>query len=312
MRTTHTGATAGLGAVVLGCFGALVHCGGGGSSASPPGDVPQMTTKSDDDGGTTDASAHSTNPPCDAKNACTGASTVQCCDGFCVDTAKDPNNCGKCGAVCTENQFCTGTSCNSAVIANVCDNARATVALDPYSEDNEAGAAMGTALMSDCVPATQVLQTAQSTSGVLDPDSGRPITGAGDTFVTGGGGYGQQGVAYMESSITPLHLWGDGTTGEIRTQSDAALVSTPVTNLTAHHDYFYVQVSVEPQSSTLCFSSVGMLGPGTLAAGYYTSTELVPNRSKYTASWYVYEWTDTNSDSVPNAGDTVRQGMAGP
>ena len=59
------------------------------------------------------------------------------------------------------------------------------------------------------------------------------------------------------------------------------MVTTAVTALTAHHDFFYVQLSVEPKSGTLCFSAVGMLSPGTAAAGYYAGVELIPNRAKY-------------------------------
>jgi hypothetical protein len=61
---------------------------------------------------------------------------------------------------------------------------------------------------------------------------------------------------------------------------------------------------VEPVSGTLCFFGYGMGGPGTLAAGYYFQSIVVPSLSTFTNVWYVYEWTDTNNDSVPNAGDT--------
>ena len=80
------------------------------------------------------------------------------------------------------------------------------------------GAAIGAALTADCVPPTMILQTSQSAQGVLNPGSDRPITGPGNTFITGGGGYGQSGVAYMETSITPIYLWSDGTTAQIRTR----------------------------------------------------------------------------------------------
>ncbi len=235
-----------------------------------------------------------------------------CCGGYCVDTAKDPANCGQCGVACMANEFCTGTTCDTAILANVCDNAMATVATDAYQVDNHAGAAMGAALTADCVPPTMVLQTSQNAQGVLDPASGRPITGAGDTFIAGGGGYGQSGAAYLEKSITPLYFWGDGTTAQIRTRDGKAVVTTADTGLTAQHDFFYVQLSVEPQSGTLCLSGVGMQSPGTAAAGYYTGAELIPNRAKYTSNWYVFEWLDTNGDSIANAGDTFTQLMAGP
>ena len=74
--------------------------------------------------------------------------------------------------------------------------------------------------------------------------------------------------------------------------------------MTAHHDYFLLELSVEPISGTLCFFGYGMLSQGTIAAGYYFQSTIVPALSTYTDAWYVYEWTDTNNDSVPNAGDT--------
>ncbi len=333
----------GLGAMALSCFGALAHCGGGSGGASPPGDadggtggnVPHVATSvreggpdptpeasvpgrdesapaSDGSDSTADVAPPPPRQACQSAASCSGPSTEACCGGYCVDTAKDPANCGGCGVACTAKEFCTGNACDSAIIANLCDNAMGTVATDAYQGDTQAAAAMGAALAADCVPPTMLLQTSQYAEGVLAPGSGRPITGPGNTFITGGGGYGQSGVAYMETSITPLYLWGDGTTGQIRTRAGDAVVSTAATGLTAHHDFFYVQVSVEPQSGTLCFSGVGMLSPGTTAAGYYAGAELIPNRAKYTSNWYVYEWLDTNGDSIANVGDTFTQVMAGP
>jgi hypothetical protein len=55
-----------------------------------------------------------------------------------------------------------------------------------------------------------------------------------------------------------------------------------------------------------------MFAPGTAAAGYYVGTQIIPNRSKYPSTWYVYEWDDTNNDAIANAGDAFTQVMAGP
>jgi hypothetical protein len=304
----------------LGCFMALAHCGGGGSNGSgdpPPDDGGRSSADAAAAAKGDDGSAGQTGTPpqrqaCHSASTCSGPSTEACCAGFCTDTAKDPTNCGKCGTACSQKQFCTGAACDGVSIANVCQNPMGTVATDAFDGDNQAGAAIGASLMANCSPPTMILQTSQDAQGVLDPGSGRPITGPGNTFITGGGGFGQNGVKYMETSITPLYLWGDGTTGQIRTRSGQPVVTTAVSALTAHHDFFYVQLSVEPRSGTLCFSAVGMLSPGTVAAGFYTSTEIVPHRSKYTSNWYVFEWADTNNDSVPNAGDTFTLVMAGP
>jgi Stigma-specific protein, Stig1 len=342
MRTTQLDRAAGL-TLVLGCFGSLAHCSSASSATPAPdkaaGSSDPHATASVRDGGpdpardgadsasdgangadsasdgaesTVDAAPPPPRQTCLSAASCAGPPTEACCGGYCTDTAKDPANCGQCGTACTTSQFCTGTACDEAILANVCDNALATVAFDPYQEDNGAGSAMGGALTADCTPAVSLLQTSQHSDGILDPGSGRPITGVGDTFITGGGSYGQNGVAYMESALTPVYLWTDGTTAQIKTRAGNAVVNTPVSALTAQHDFFYVQLSVEPQSGTLCFDGAGILGPGTVAAGYYAQSELIPNRAKYTSSAYVYEWVDTNNDSTPNAGDTFTQILIGP
>ncbi len=342
MHTTSLGRSAGLRVMVLGCFGALTNCSSASGGASPPDGVagsgdPHATASVRDggpdpardgavspgdganvaDAGAEAQSAADVTPPpprqtCVSATSCAGTPTEACCGGYCTDTAKDPANCGQCGTACTASQFCTGAACDEAIIANVCENARATVAFDPSQEDNGTGSAIGGALSADCTPAVSLVQTSQDSEGILDPGSGRPITGVGDTFVTGGGSYGQNGVDYMESALTPVYLRTDGTTAQIKTRAGNAIVNTAVSALTAHHDFFYVQVSVEPQSGTLCFDGAGILAPGTVAAGYYAQSELIPNRAKYTSSSYVYEWVDTNNDSTPNAGDTFTQIIAGP
>jgi hypothetical protein len=328
--------------MALGCFGALAHCSGASGGASPPeesaGSGDPHATASVRDGGPDPArdgapspgdaasgadsaadgagSAAGVTPPprqaCLSATTCAGTPTEACCGGYCTDTAKDPANCGQCGTACAASQFCTGAACAEAIIANVCENARATVAFDPYQEDNGAGSAIGGTLRACCTPAVSLLQTSQHSEGILDPSSGRPITGVGDTFIAGGGSYGQNAVDYMEAALTPVYLWTDGTTAQIKTRAGNAIVNTAVSALTAHHDFFYLQVSVEPQSGTLYLDGAGILAPGTVAAGYYAQTELIPNRAAYTSSSYVYEWIDTNNDSTPNAGDTFTQIIAGP
>ncbi len=284
---------------------------------------PDVTTDAPSDGaldGGADVDAHEAGIPCDvdAQTPWVGASTVKCCSGFCTDTALDPANCGACGAGCTTKQFCTGTACADAILANVCANPKGTVVLDPFAADDEAGISVGAALTTTCVPATTIVQLSQDAGDVVDPNSGRPITGVGNTFIGGGGGYGlgQRGVAYLDqAALSALYLYynGSGDTYQIQNRSNgSSVVDAGGSTLTAHHDFFYVQLTVEPQSGTLCFSVVGIEAPGTQAGGYYVATQLIPNRATYTASWYVYEWTDTNNDSIANAGDTFTMVGSGP
>jgi hypothetical protein len=245
--------------------------------------------------------------PCDAADSCEG--TMQCCGGFCADTQHDPRNCGSCGTACSATQFCTGTACDEAVFSNVCANPATTVVNDPYTTDIQAGVAIGMALVSCSDAGVAVDIVPQTKPGVLQPmgDAGqRPNTGVGDTLVAGGSWWGQLSVAYMDNSgLTPVYLTNDGTTSHFFERSTGLpLVTTLDSALTTQHDYFFLELAVEPMSGTLCLFGEGILGPGTAAAGYYGSQVVVPGHATYLTSYYVYEWTDTSGDGVPGAGDT--------
>jgi hypothetical protein len=244
---------------------------------------------------------------------CSGPSTMACCSGFCVDTALDPRNCGQCGVACTAHQFCTGVQCDDAVVANVCGNPSATVVLDIYGADDEGGTAIGVALAAICTPPTNVVYRNEDAGGVTDPTTGRPITGVGNTFVTGGGGYGHVGIAYLDMmNLTPLFPSVTGDEYDVVERSTGTnVVSTTFEALTSQHDYFYIELAVEPISGTLSVSGVGLLAPGTVAAGYYLGAVVIPNRASYPNNWYLFEWTDTNGDSIANAGDTFTQVATG-
>lgn len=299
----------------------LLACGGGsdaptgsvdtGPGVDPSGDAkPPIDGSTRDAGATADAASEPAAPPpipCDAQQACSDAGASTCCNGFCVDTSRDPANCGQCGRACASGQFCDGTQCDDAILSNVCANPRGTVSLDSYDGDNAAGVSLGKTLTTNCTPAPTIVELSQASEGVVDPSTGRPVTGVGNTFIAGGGGFGQNGIAYIElqAPISPVYLHNDGTTSKIIVRATgASAVETMDSDLTAQHDFFYVQLAVEPQSGTLCFSAVGILAPGTQAAGYYVSAVIGPNLSTYTQRWYVFEWTDANGDSVANAGDT--------
>jgi hypothetical protein len=215
-------------------------------------------------------------------------------------------NCGACGNACTPTQFCTGVACDDAVLQNVCATARATVVLDPFAADNEAGVALGAALANGCMPPVTVSTTPQDSGVAEDPATGRPLTGPGDILVAGGGFFGQRAVAYMESAkIAPLALGTDGTNAWIKnTKTGTNVVRVANAMLTSHHDYFALEVTVEPTSGTLCFFGYGMYAPGTTAAAYYFQSAVIANRAMFPDVWYVYEWTDTDNSGTPSAGDT--------
>jgi hypothetical protein len=291
--------------------------GNGGADASSPGN----NNKDGGGGGTTsDAGSGSSGEdaavdsgfdagmPCTTATQCGDAATAACCEGHCTDTSLDPRNCGACGTACTATQFCTGTKCDDAIFSNVCDNPRATLVWDAYASDNDAGAEIGTALTA-CSPSVTVTQQ-QNESLVTDPATGRPLLGVGNTYLIGGGWYGHPGMAYMDKEkLSPVQVNSDGTTNSwIQNLATGEYVVKILTStLTATNDYFLIELVVEPESGTLCFAATGMLDAGTAAAGYFTSTQVIPNRSKYPDAWYAYHWQDTDTTAGPSAGDTWTQ-----
>jgi len=246
----------------------------------------------------------------DAAISCTEAGTCAapgtCCNGICVDISKDPRHCGMCGRACTAAQFCTGSACAEAIFANVCGNPNATVVKDIYPADNDAAAAIGAALMMSCTPPTVVVARDQGEAGVLS-GGGRPLAGAGTSYLIGGGNFGQHAVDYLDKTdMTPVFLTGNDTNIIFHNRATGEVVaSAPSNTLTDGHDFFYVQLFVEPLSGTLCVSAIGMHAQGTVAGGFWLSTEMIPKRAMYTDTWYAYEWTDSG-DNKPSATDTFR------
>ncbi|HZU81612.1 MAG TPA: hypothetical protein VE987_01790 [Polyangiaceae bacterium] len=229
-----------------------------------------------------------------------------CCAGWCVDLAKDARNCGACGNACGATQFCTSKACVEAQVASLCANANATAVLDPYPIDNSAGSVVGAALAAACNPAVATSAEGQDGGGLLDPSTGRPLVGPGDTLLFGGGIFAQRALQYLDSAgLTRVYYDNDGSNAWlVDRQTGAKVVTTSMALETAHHDYFLLQITVEPMSGTLCFAAFGMQAPGTTAAAFYFQSVVAANLASYTGVWYAYEWTDADGDGAPSAGDT--------
>jgi hypothetical protein len=278
-----------------GSAGASTGSGGTPSGTSAPGAA--------DSGGPIPVPS---GPPCSPQGTCAG--TLTCCGGQCVDTTKDPRNCGQCGSACDAGQFCTGVSCEDATLANVCANPKGTVVSGTFQNDNTAEQQLETAIKSACTGMTVVEASQSGSEGVVDPVSGAPITGVGDTFVSAGGSFGQMAVGYMDKAAsTPVFVREDGSAlSFVQRATGTVVASAPTSTLTASHDLFLVELAVEPAKGTLCFFNVGLYGPGTVAASVYVSSEILPNRQKYAQAWYVYEWTDANGNATPDMADTFK------
>jgi hypothetical protein len=152
---------------------------------------------------------------------------------------------------------------------------------------------------------------------VLDPVSGQPKTGIGNLCLIGGGPYGQPAVAYIDRKLqSNVVLGGDTTDAGVfevfftdRTVPSAPkkiAVEAPYSSTNTTHDYFLLELTVDPASGSLCMAAVGMTYAGTLAAAYYAATHLIENGAyaANTKSWLLYEWTDEDDGGVPDDNDT--------
>jgi hypothetical protein len=244
---------------------------------------------------------------CTDSSGCASGET--CCNSaYCANLGKDPQNCGACGAACGAKQFCTSTACADAVVNNVCKNAAGAVVLDSYALDEDAGAAVGVALGSACSSTTTLTTIQQGATGSMDPQSGRPMLGPGNTYVAAGGGFGQKAVAYMNGARNaPVYTIDDSQSiSFVRTSDNGTIIKTALASLTAHHDFFLIYAAAEPTSGTLVFAVYGLYGPGTTAGAFYFKTNMAGSLSSESKQYYVFEWTDTNNDGIPNAQDTFK------
>lgn len=313
-------------AMVLSSF--VVHCGGSqtgdsavdaatqdshrpkshDASTTDAADVDSTAEDGADAAGDSAENAFDSGPSClvDAGEAGSGCAAGRtCCGGSCVDATKDPNNCGACGNACSPIQFCAASTCDDAIVANLCVDPKATIVDDQFKIDNAAAKEIAVALMA-CSPSVSYSTANPDDARLFDQTTHCPLLGPGDTLLMGGGAYGQLSLRYLDSiQATPAYIVEDATTAKIvdrRTRTD--VVSDLRTNLTAYHDYFLLVLAVEPVSGTVCFAGAGTAAPGTTAAGYYFANDVMPNLSTYTRSWYVYEWTDVDMNAKPSAADT--------
>jgi len=296
-------------AVLLVALPLVVHCsnGGGGQDGGTDATTDATTdAQSDAQPDAADAAADVAPdaPACGPNDPCADDAST-CCNSFCTNLKKDPKNCGACGTACGAQQFCNGQACFDAIVANLCHNPSAAVVLDGLPPDDEAGVAVGSAVDGGCVPTVVVRQIAQGSAGSID-DAGRPLLGPGDTYIAGGGGFGQNAVSYLSSTFeAPVYVTGTNTTISFMKSADKSLiVEAQNANLTAHHDYFVAYTAVEPVSGTLVFNVYGFYAPGTAAGAYWFQTQVAPSFGTFTKAFYVYEWTDTDNDGAPSAGDT--------
>ncbi|HEY3493862.1 MAG TPA: hypothetical protein VGK73_04220 [Polyangiaceae bacterium] len=246
--------------------------------------------------------------------ACTDSEQCEsgwsCCEGRCVDTTRDIEHCGGCGGVsspnrCTLEDFCGAGACHEVSFANVCQTALFTAVDDGIAEDTQAATALAQALVDGCSPVPATRTVSQTATDILNPESGRPVVGGGETLLVAGGAYVQKVLGYLENQrIAPLFSRVSGDNFELARASDGgAIASIPMAGVDGRHDLLVIQLVRDPSSGTLVFSTFGFSGIGTQAAVYYFENSILPNPTSYPRKSYVFEWTD-DGDDTPGAGDT--------
>jgi hypothetical protein len=259
-----------------------------------------------------------------------------CCDNECVDTSTDANSCGSCGNACgtgegccegtcsslsslsdcgscgnacMDGNFCDGTQCNAATYPNFCANKKVYVIHDGVDADNGAADLMASTITANCPADTMVMTASQTDATLVEQATGRPLAGSGVTYVLGGGPFPNTVLKYLERTmkITPIYFDApDGINFYWRKRTDgSAAVTMPGSQCTTKHDQFIIELVTDPMSGTLSLIGYGACaGRGTRAAAHFYANVLLPNRMNYPDSWYVYDWVDTNSNLMPDNGDT--------
>ena len=236
---------------------------------------------------------------------CSSASTCDagqdCCSGRCLDLQRDPSHCGSCTQACAASEFCGRASCRPADFSQLCQLPLTTVVLDEIAEDDDAGLAMGRAIVLGCNPTTTLNLAGQRDAGVVASD-GMPLA-LGELLVMGGGSFAQRGVRWAENTNTAQVSDRSTTTDAIYALRDGGVVSNvPMSSLGPTLDRLVLQV-VRAPSGSLMLNAAGYHGPGTLAAASYFIATLLPQASTLTTRWYVVEWADDDGTPGPSAGD---------
>jgi len=139
-------------------------------------------------------------------------------------------------------------------------------------------------------------QSAES-SAYLDGDGSPLFSGH---IVTFGGRYANRMVAYFEDAgLALVGFANNGTHRIFRSISDGThlyAVDFSTYNET-EKDYFVIQVYRD--GARYILSMWGIRAPGTYAGGLCFINQIYPNIEDYTDSYYIFSWTDLNSDGMP-------------
>ena len=241
----------------------------------------------------------------DQEGTATGCSTgLTCCSTHCVDATTDAAHCGACGTACGAGQFCGVGGCHDSTLAGICAIAKIALVLDGQDGNAIPGRAIASALQAACSPAPTVREVSQDVADAVNVTSGRPVAGGDELLLAPGGFFFARLTNYVSTTpVAPVYgkLSTDGASQEYRKQGTDALIATePNDGPHDASDYLLIQMMREPTSGSLILNTQGFWQSGTNAASWYVVNQMLPTLSTWTKAWYVYKWTDGNSNGAPD------------
>lgn len=233
-----------------------------------------------------------------------------CCGNRCADTVRDHEHCASCNAACTGGDYCATVGCKQTSVATVCDTPHMTFILSGASHDDALAPVLAAALTSGCPSPPAVATETETASLAINPMTAQPVAGAGDVIVELGGPYTSNVAKYVEShGLTRIYdTTPDGVVVGFYAHSadggaDPEVAVVPIPALTSTHDFFKIEMVVDPVSGTRIFQVYGIFAPGTAAAVWFFQNRMLPNLSSYPLRYYVYEWTHGDAGTNPGPSD---------
>ena len=183
--------------------------------------------------------------------------------------------------------------------SGLCTFTRATVIENGLTVDDGAGGALAAAVGSGCGSAPTLRTVSQDSPGILDPATDRPLL-ADDLAIIGGGDGPNRAIAYLLAADTPV-IWSGSSVATYTERRTGRVITQGRVRV---RDYAVVMVVTEPIGGGRILSASGMVGNGTRAAARWFATQIAPGIGNATDGWAVVEWTNTDADPAPSAGDS--------
>jgi len=191
---------------------------------------------------------------------------------------------------------CSGAGCVSLSMIDLCGHGHTTLLKDGYPADDASNAVMQGAVVANCVPPPVPSVLEKGASGAIDPTTGRPLAGPDNLLTVAGGAFVQKTVGYLDrAGATPVYLLASDSAQSWQYWSRALggriVAEMPYAAFSPTHDMILIELVRDTATRTPVLIAYGQEAESTAAAAQYIANEMLPNRSRYDKSWYVYEWT---------------------